>query len=210
MRWCGNALKTVKCLTKYLIISYNNHSNANMNEADFLKIYFKANNEFVLWSWEYVLFLIATGSPCFILGRKRDFRILTSHPSQPLTWPRNLFSVTGGGSVAGAGGGQMASFKPMTLLSLQRVSFSLAFTGSEMNDPMGFKEDCSYLLHGNSNMDIRDIPKTSFQYRRSLYKMAKYWMKDDLSHILQASWALKLRVDLIAPPCSLGPPFLTP
>lgn len=165
MRWCGNALKTVKCLTKYLIISYNNHSNANMNEADFLKIYFKANNEFVLWSWEYVLFLIATGSPCFILGRKRDLRILRSHWSQPLTWPRNLFSVTSGGSVAGAGGGQTASFKTMTLLFLQRVSFFLAFTSSEMNDPMGFKEGCSRLLHGNSNMDIREMSVQVSQYR---------------------------------------------
>lgn len=210
MGWSGNALKTVKCLTKYLIISYNNHSNANLNEADFLKIYFKANNEFVLWSWEYVLFLIATGSPCFILGRKRDLRILTSHRSQPLTWPRNLFSVPSGGSVAGLGEDRrhLPSQWKMRLLSHQRVSFCLAFTGSEMNDPMGFKEGCSYLLHGNSNMDIRDIPQTSFQYRRSLYKMAKYWMKDDSSHILQAGWALKLRVDLIAPPCSLGPSFL--
>lgn len=34
-----------------------------MNEADFLWIYFKANNEFALWSWEYVLVLLTMGSP---------------------------------------------------------------------------------------------------------------------------------------------------
>lgn len=67
--------------------------------------------------------------------------------------------------MAGAGGGQTASFKTMTLLSLQRVSFFLAFTSGEMNDPMGFKEGCSRLLHGNSNMDIREMSVQVSQYR---------------------------------------------
>lgn len=103
MRWCGNALKTVKCLTKYLIISYNNHSNANMNEADFL----------ILQSQQRIcpLKLGICSLPdhhgeslCFILGRKRDLRILRRYQSQSLTWPRNFFNVTSRGSVVGVEG----------------------------------------------------------------------------------------------------------
>ena len=53
----------------------------------------------------------------------------------------------------------------MTLLSLQRVSFFLTFTSSEMNSPMGFREGCSCLLHGNSNVDIREMSVQVSQYK---------------------------------------------
>lgn len=71
MRKC---FEDCKMFNKYLI-SYNNHENTDMNGADFLRIHFKANSEFALQSWEYVLFPHPTHqgeSFCFIWGRERE------------------------------------------------------------------------------------------------------------------------------------------
>lgn len=101
MSRCGNALKTVKCLTKYLIISYNYHTNTEINEADFLRICFKANNEICPQKPGMGMCLLTMGSPSVSHGEEKETEGLLEVTSSNFPPSPEISSVSlrGGGEV---------------------------------------------------------------------------------------------------------------
>lgn len=90
-----------------------------------------------------------------MLGRERDLRVLRSYQLQIPTRPRNFFGVRKGGQ-CGVGRTEHISQANDTGAYRELPSFqpSLAVRWSY---PVGFKEGCSLPLHGNSNVDTREV-----------------------------------------------------
>lgn len=70
MRKC---FEDCEMFNKYLIISYNKHRNTGMNEADLLRIFFKANDS-ALRRWNMFCFFtpLAMGSPSVSYWEKKQ------------------------------------------------------------------------------------------------------------------------------------------